>query len=168
MKTLLIAAILLFGCSVDKQAAKKTSWLLGHDKLSEVCARIYPNVDSISKGDTVTTYDTLYLDSNVYIRDTVIMDGQTIIKEKKCPPVQVITKTAFVHDTIYRSNTAEVERWKSEAHDKDKQIKEKDDIVLKQQVKIDKNDWWKTAALITWFAILLGIITRLFIYKKPI
>jgi len=159
---------IFFGCSVDKRAQKKTAWLIAHDQLDDICARVYPNRDSITKGDSTVVFDTLYLNNDVYLRDTIVKDGDTIYREKKCPPNPVITKQVFIHDTLYRTNTADVDRLKGEILDREKQLKAKDDIVIKQQQKIDKNDWWKTACLITWFAMVLGIIARLFIIKRPI
>lgn len=42
------------GCSIEKQAQKKTAWLMAHDKLDDVCARIYPPIESITvRRDTV-------------------------------------------------------------------------------------------------------------------
>jgi hypothetical protein len=159
----------LCGCSQQKQAAKKTSWLLAHDLMDDECARLFPTKDSIIKGDTITNLDTLYLENDVYIRDTVVNEtGETIFIEKRCPPHQTITKRIFVVDTVFKTNTAEVEKWRSIVSGKDRQIKEKDDIVINQQKKIDNNDWWKVACLITWFSIVLGVVFRIFIYKKPI
>jgi hypothetical protein len=157
----------LLGCSVDKMAQKKTAWLIAHDRLDDICARVYPNRDSVTVKDSVS-FDTSYVSNDVYLRDTIYRDGDTIYREKKCPPAQVITKYVNHDSTIYRTNTADVDRLKGELLDKDKQLKAKDDIVIKQQQKIDKEDWWKTACLITWFAMVLVIVARLFIIKRPI
>jgi hypothetical protein len=164
----IIFALGLWSCSQQKQAAKKVNWLLSRDLMDDECARLYPNVDSISKGDTVTNFDTLYVENEVYIRDTVTKDGKIVYIEKKCPPHQTITVTKFLHDTVYRTNTAEVNRLISILTAKDKQLKEKDDQIIKLQKNLHKDDWWKIACLITWFAIVLGGVFRFFVIKKPI
>jgi hypothetical protein len=167
----IIIAFVLFGCSVDKKAKKKVSWLLAHDKMDDACSRLYPNIDSISKGDTTVVYDTLYKDGpEIYLKDAIYQRGDTIIKviTKQCPKVPVVTKT--VHDSvfIYRTNTAEVERWKGEVITKDGQIKAKDDIIIKQQQKIDSMDKWRLWCIITWSLIVLGFVVRVFVIKRPI
>jgi hypothetical protein len=161
-----LVLFLLFSCSTEKKAQRKVAWLLSKDLMDDNCSRLYPNHDSVINS---IHFDTLYVDGEpVILRDTVFQKGDTIIKviTKQCPPERIITK---YHDSIiYRTNTAEVERMKRELLYLQNQIKAKDDIIIKQQEKIDKNDWWKMAALITWFTILLGIVFRLFIYKRPI
>jgi hypothetical protein len=166
MKYLLII-LLLVSCSVEKQAQKKTAWLIAHDKLDDVCARIYPVKDSLVVRNSVS-FDTLYVENEVFIRDTVTREGRTVYIEKKCPPHQVITKVVNRDSIIYRTNTAEVERLKGEVLSKEKQIKEKDNTIIGKDKKIDKNDWWKWACLITWFAIVLGGVFRFFVIKRPI
>jgi hypothetical protein len=167
---ILIVASGLLGCSVDKKAQRKEAWLISKDKLDDICARVYPNHDSTIVKDSVR-FDTLYKDGpEVILHDTVYSVGDTIVKviTKQCPPVQVITKT--VHDSvfIYRTNTAEVERLKGEVLAKEAQIKAKDDIVIKQQTKIDKNTWWEIACIITWSLFVLGFVVRFFVVKRPI
>jgi hypothetical protein len=165
----IIFALGLCSCSQQKQAAKKVNWLLARDLMDDECARLYPNVDSIVKGDTVTNFDTLYVENEVYIRDTVTKDGKIVYIEKKCPPHQTVTKTVFVKpDTIFRDNGKEKARLTSIIQQKDRQIKDKDDQVTKMQKNLDKDDWWKIACLITWFAIVLGGVFRFFVIKKPI
>jgi hypothetical protein len=164
----IIFALGLWSCSQQKQAAKKVNWLLARDMMATECARLYPNVDSIAKGDTVTNFDTLYVENEVYIRDTVTKDGKIVYIEMKCRQHQTVTVTKFLHDTVYRTNTAEVNRLISIIQDKDRQIQQKEDSIINQQKKIDKNDWWKWACLITWFVIVLGGVFRFFVLKKPI
>lgn len=158
--------LLLTGCSTERKAQHKVAWLISKDKLDDVCARVYPNRDSTVYRDSIS-FDTLIVENEVIVKDTVIK-GDTLFVEKKCPPERVITKT--VHDSvfIYRTNTAEVDRLKGEVMDKDKQIKAKDDIVIKQQEKIDKMDKWRL-----WFFILAGVnilafVFRFFVIKKPL
>lgn len=156
----MILTLLLFSCSVEKRAQKKVAWLLSKDLMDDNCARLYPNRDSLIVRDSVST-DTLILDSTVYLRDTVLKDGQIIYREKKCPPVQVITKTIRHDSVIYRTNTAEVERLKGEVLEKEKVIKEKDQLIVQKDRKAEKNDWWKIACLITWGVMAAGIAFKI-------
>lgn len=158
--------LLLTACSTEKKAQKKTAWLIAHDKLDDVCSRVYPNRDSTIYRDSIS-FDTLYLQNDVTVRDTVVK-GDTLFVEKKCPPERVITET--VHDSvfIYRTNTADVDRLKGDLLAKDKQIGQKDYIIIKQQEKIDKNDRWRVAAILTWCVVFTGFVFRFFVIKRPI
>lgn len=159
--------LLLTACSVEKKTQRKVAYLIAHDKLDDVCSRVYPNHDSVVTKDSIS-FDTLFVESDPeLIRDT-IYKGDTVFISSKCPPVQIITKVIYRDSIIYRTNTAEVERLKGVILEKEKVIAQKDDIIIRQQVKIDKNDWWKTACILSWCAMLLGIVFRLFIYKRPI
>lgn len=169
MKYLLIISVLIISCSVEKRAEKKGAWLIAHDKLGGICNLMYPpRPDSVvNKTDTITKVDTLQGDQ-VTIRDTLKCKDSIIYREVKCPPTKIITNT--IHDSVirYQDNPNLRAAYEQQLREKDKQIASKDDIVAKQQVKIDKNDWWKTACLITWFVVVLAIGVRLFVYKRPI
>lgn len=165
----LIVAWVLFGCSVDKKAQKKVSWLLAHDKMDDACSRLYPNLDSTTHKDSVH-FDTLYLENDPIVKTDTLYRNDTVFitQTVKCPPDKVITIHKVDTVTVYRTNTAEVERWKGEVLTKEGQIKAKDDIIIKQQQKIDKEDKWKV-----WFIILaslnvLAFVVRFFVIKRPI
>jgi hypothetical protein len=166
----ILSILLLASCNVEKKAQKKVGWLLAHDLMDDNCARLYPNRDSSFVRDTVIRRDTI-TGQPFIIRDTVPCPGgkETILyRYHECPPVRTIIEYHTRDSIIYRTNTAEVERMKGEVLGKEKQLREKDDLIIKKDAKIDKNDWWKWACLITWMVMLLSIIFRLFIYKKPI
>jgi len=168
MRTLiLILLVLLAGCSVEKRAQKKVAWLLAKDVMDDACARLYPVRDSVVVRDSLH-FDTLYVENETYIRDTVVREGQTVYIEKKCPPHQVITKTVTRDSFIYRTNTADVERLKGEVLAVQKQLVEKDGIIINQQKNLDKDNWWKVACIVTWCGVLLGFVFRFFVVKKPI
>lgn len=164
-----VILLLLTGCSVEKKSQRKAAYLIAHDKLDDICARVYPIHDSVITKDS-THFDTLYVENNPIIKtDTVYKNDTVFITQTvKCPPEKVITKT--VHDSvfIYRTNTAEVERIKGELLDKDKQIKAKDDIVIKQQQKIDALDKWKIYFIILCSLNVLAFVVRFFVVKRPI
>lgn len=180
----------LSACNVDRQAAKKVSWLLGHDKLAENCARIYPVRDSAAITDTIYIpseqpdltgkIDSILIGIGTISPDTIIYNDETVKKilqenirlraainelkalYKPCPPQTI------VEHTVYRENTAEVERLKSLLAAKDKVIQGKDELIAKKDLSIDKNRRWMIACFITWLVILLFWTFRLFIYKRPI
>jgi hypothetical protein len=170
MKNYVIIILLIFSsCSVEQRSKKAVNYLLTHDKLAAVCARVYPIHDSVTVKDS-THFDTLYVENNPIIKtDTVYKNDTVFITQSvKCPPEKVITKT--VHDSVltYRTNTAEVERLKGELLDKDKVIKAKDDVVLKQQVKIEALDKWKIYFIILCSLNVLAFVVRFFVIKRPI
>lgn len=161
--------LILTCCSTEKKAQKKTAWLIAHDKLDDVCARVYPIRDSVITKDSIH-FDTLIVETAPEIKtDTVYKNDTVFITQSvKCPPAKVITKT--VHDSVfvYRTNTAEIDRVKGQVLAKEGQIKQKDDIIIKQQQNIDKDNWWKVAAIITWCLVFTGFVFRFFVIKKPI
>jgi hypothetical protein len=158
---------LLPGCSVEHKAHTKASWLIAHDKLGEFCNLLYPpKPDSIVTRDT-TLYDTIPGES-VIIHDSVRCKDSIIYRDVKCPPAQVIIKTLLKDTTIYRENPNQRAAYESQLRGKDNQIKAKDDIIINQQVTIDKEDKWKV-----WFIILaslnvLSFVFRFFVIKRPI
>lgn len=157
---LLCFVAMLFSCNVEKQAQKKVSWLLAHDLMDDNCARLYPIRDSIVVRDS-TSFDTLYVDSDVFIRDTIEREGKIVYIEKKCPPHQVITNTIRRDSIIYQSNTAEEERLKGEVLKKEKIIQAKDETIVAKDKKIDKNNWWKIACVITWCLIVVYVVLKI-------
>jgi hypothetical protein len=157
----------LAGCNGEKKAQRKASYLIAHDKLGEFCNLLYPpKPDSIVVRDT-TLFDTIP-GPQVTLYDTIHCKDSVIYRQIKCPPAQVIVKHERHDSTIYRDNPNQRAAYEQQLREKNKQIKAKDDIVKKQQVKIDKNDWWKVAALVTWFTIVLGFVIRFFVIKRPI
>lgn len=150
-----LIGIILASCSVERQAQRKTAWLIAHDKLDDVCARIYPPKDSLVVRDSVS-FDTLYVENEVIYYDTVYRDGQMVVISKPCPPHQVITQTIRKDSLIYRTNTAEVDRMKGEVLEVQRQLKDKDSIIIKQQQNLDKDNWWKVACIITWALVGMG------------
>jgi hypothetical protein len=158
---------LLPGCSVEHKAHTKASWLIAHDKLGEFCNLLYPpKPDSIVTRDT-TLYDTIPGES-VIIHDSVRCKDSIIYRDVKCPSAQVIIKTLLKDTTIYRDNPNQRAAYEAQLRGKDDQIKAKDDIIIKQQQKIDKNDWWRIACIITWSLMVLGFVVRVFVIKRPI
>lgn len=168
---ILLCAALLASCSAERQAQKKVAWLVSHDMMDDACARLYPVQDSIVVRDSVS-YDTVLQETDVYIRDTQFVEREgrveVIYREKKCPPHQVVTKTAIQERFIYRTNTAEEERLKGQILTRENTIKQKDALIVAKDKKIDQREWWKMACLITWAVIGLGVVFRLFILKRPI
>lgn len=102
--TLLLALTLcvLNSCTTQRKAEK---FYKKHPvELAKACAEKYPVRDTIIKGDTVTTYDTLWgLETHV---DTLISEPvvMTKIVEKSVP--KLVTKVVAVRDTVVRENTA--------------------------------------------------------------
>lgn len=163
---LLFIVLLLCSCSEQKQTAKKVSWLLARDKMPGECARLYPNKDSIIVRDSLHI-DTLIQDGKV-IYDTVKCKDTIIYRQHSCPPAQVITKNIYHDSLIIRTDMKQVEALNSVIRAKDKQVSDKDDIIIKQQKKIDQNDKWRL-----WFFLLLGfnilaIVFRFFVIKRPL
>lgn len=160
--------ILFSSCSVERQAQRKTAWLIAHDKLDDVCARIYPVRDSLIIRDSIRT-DTVTAEPVIIIDSVQCNKTDSVVYVKvKCPPAKTITQVIRRDSIIYQRSTAEEDRLKGEIIRVQTQLAQKDQIIINQQQKIDKNDWWKTACLVTWGVVLLGFVFRFFVFKKPL
>ncbi len=70
------------------------------------CARVYPPKDSLIKGDTVTTYDTLWGEGHT---DTLYSFHRDTVRLIIYKPGQTIVQTVRVTDTLRVVNTAAVD-----------------------------------------------------------
>ena len=76
---------------------------------AEYCAITFPAKDSIIKGDSVLSFDTVYVGGET-VFDTVVTKGDTVrIVKTVTQPAKVVTKTVAIHDTIIRVDRAAVE-----------------------------------------------------------
>jgi hypothetical protein len=214
MKYLLLAIVIcLFSCSIEKRVSKKTNWLLAHDKLSVVCARIYPVKDSVGKFDTIYVpsnspdytklIDSLYEELNkpntskdfsedpshdttgniqifggfaaLFVSDSAKLAEQNklifrlrnqvkFLKEnyKPCDSNTVVTMPVFMTDD------AQVSALRSQLEKKDNVIQSKDQTIEGKDKKIEASDKWKWRFFVLAGSIILGIVFRIFIYKRPI
>jgi hypothetical protein len=164
----IIIAFVLFGCSVDKKAQKKASWLIAHDELGKFCNLLYP-----PKPDSIVVKDSVWRDTiqgqDVYVHDTIPCKDSIIYRHLKCPPCNPIIQHERHDSIVYRDkNPNERAAYEAQLRGKDGQIKAKDDIIIKQQVKIDSMDKWRLWCIITWSLIVLGFVVRVFVIKRPI
>lgn len=169
---IIIAAVLfLHGCSVEKKAQRKTAWLISRDKLDDICARVYPPRDSFSVKDSIL-FDTLYMDNNVIIRDTVKCKDTVIYLERRCPPSERIIIHHYHDSIIYRSNTAEEDRLKGEIITWQKGFEHAGEMILDLNNELKeqrgKRDWWMWAFLILAGVNVIGLVFRFFILKRPL
>jgi hypothetical protein len=146
------------GCSASKKAH---SYFNEHpEEFAKDCADAYPVKDSIIVRDS-TSYDTLYVDNEVVLRDTVTrtIEGKTQVfyREKKCPPHEVITKTVRKDSIIIRRDTAKETALKQD-FDAEK---------LRSEKYKDKFNWWRISCLITWLLAAIYIAARIFSNRLP-
>jgi hypothetical protein len=163
-----LSSLLLSGCSVDKKAQRKASWLIAHDELGKYCNLLYP-----PKPDSIVVKDSVWRDTipgqDVYVHDTIPCKDSIIYRDLKCPPCNPVIQHERHDSIVYRDkNPNERAAYEAQLRGKDSQIKAKDDIIIKQQQKIDKEDKWKV-----WFTILaslnvLAFVVRFFVIKRPI
>lgn len=69
------------------------------------CATTYPAKDSLIKGDSIVTYDTLWAAGEVHF-DTVYNRTRDTVFITRFLPGQVIRETIRATDTVYQENTA--------------------------------------------------------------
>lgn len=97
----MLAVVGCIGCSTEKKILKAKNVLEQLGALDSLCAEEFEVPDSIAKGDTIITTDTLW-----GVRSDTVVKNDTVritnYKEK------VVTNTRTIRDTIYRENTARV------------------------------------------------------------
>lgn len=164
MKNLSIIAvavgIILTLCSCNAER-KALDYAKSHpEKFAEFCADEFPVKDSVIVRDSIS-FDTLYSENEVYIRDTSYIEKEgrtiTIYKEKRCPPTKTITKTVRHDSLVIRRDTA-----------KETALQQERDAQVKRGDKLDrKYNWWMRACLITWLLVALYVLGRVFSARLP-
>jgi hypothetical protein len=163
-----LSSLLLSGCSVDKKAQRKASWLIAHDELGKYCNLLYP-----PKPDSIVVKDSVWRDTipgqDVYVHDTIPCKDSIIYRDLKCPPCNPVVQHERHDSIVYRDkNPNERAAYEAQLRAKDGQIKAKDDLISKQQAKIDSMDKWRLWCIITWSLMVLGFVVRFFVIKRPI
>lgn len=114
-----IITALLPGCYNERKATSQFSRAaVAYPEIpAEFCATTFPAKDSLIKGDSVTTTDTLYIEGEITTGTLLVNDTLRIITIRTLPG-KTITNTVHIRDTIIRENTAavrsaEIERGKA-------------------------------------------------------
>ena len=111
MKYSLILLVLLCGCYSEKKAHNQfAKAAVAYPKIpAEYCANTFPVKDTILPGETISTFDTLYIEGE-NTRDTVMFQDFDTVRVfiTKTLPAKIITNTIHIRDTIIRENTAKV------------------------------------------------------------
>lgn len=147
--TLVMLLIGLFSCMTPKKAV---DYLKKKNLLADTCSENYPVKDSLIKGDTITTTDTLWgIDVTT---DTLIKNDTVYIT--KVLPGKVIIKTKVVYDTIIRRDIAQETVLKEQ---RNKLAQEKADMTIERDRW--KEDYRKLKArvkgkiLIPWYILVI-------------
>jgi hypothetical protein len=158
----LMLVALLSGCYSQRKA--KSQFAKAATAYPEIpadyCARIYPSKDSLIKGDTVATFDTIYTGGETVFDTVRVGDTIRIIKTVQLPGTKIIERY-FVHDTLQVVNTAEIDLCRIEMH---KAINLATDYKKKYEKweAIAKKRFWIIAGM--GFVIALGLFG--FLRKK--
>lgn len=136
--------LIFIGC---QSVQKATDYLKKKDALAELCADTYPVRDSLIKGDSIITTDTLW--GLEFIHDSTMVETKDTIIRTITRPVTV-TKVIRVTDTIVKENTARVEALQvqnGKLYEQNMKLVEQRDKFKEQRNKIR-----------IWFWILVGAI----------
>jgi hypothetical protein len=112
---------------------------------AKYCADKFPVKEVYIKGDSILTFDTLYVGGDIVI-DTVETKDTVYITVTKTLPAKVITKTVRVTDTVVKENTAMV-------FELTNLVKTKDAQILK--ITEEKNEWAKKAKQRFWLILII-------------
>ena len=148
MTRYLFALVLLTGCYTLPKATRQhgkavaTFPAIGAD----YCARTYPPRDSVIKGDSIVTLDTLYIGGEIINDTTVLRDTIRITKVVQLPGREV-TRTVIRVDTVRLVNTAAVDLCRIQQGQAVAALE-------KEQARADK--YRKRAT--TWMLVALGLL----------
>jgi hypothetical protein len=112
---------LIVSCSPQRKIDKAIQTLKKADQLDDVCAAEYPVKTEYIKGDTVTRFDTLYVDGNIFI-DTVETKDTVYITRVIEKPSKTITITKIITDTLKQRDFAYENVLKDEIRKDEKEI----------------------------------------------
>lgn len=142
---ILLTCFILSSCYTRNRAQKSfaRATVTYPEIAADYCSRTYPPKDSLIKGDSVVTFDTLYMGGDIHF-DTVYSFRKDTVFITKIVPGKTIIQTIHVTDTVKVVNTAEVDLWKIQAN---KAI----DIATDKTKESDK---WKRIAKKRWWIIL--------------
>ena len=147
---ILIGALSALGCYNQRKATNQFSKaVVAYPKIgANYCGDAYPVRDSIIKGDSVFTTDTVtYFEQ---LSDTVmIQDFDTVrVYITKTLPAKIITNTIHIHDTLVQENTAKIAAC---------QIDNSRMTGLLVTVTADRDKWQgKAKTRWWWIALLIG------------
>lgn len=152
--TTFMAMALLIGlfasCNPQKKLAKAEATLSAAGVLPKICADRYPVKVEYIKGDSVLTFDTIYVGGIVYDTTTVETKDTVYKTITKTLPAKVVTKTVKVTDTLVKENTARVIALQAETAAKEAKI-----ISLQNEL----NSWRsKAKQRFNWLIVLLILV----------
>lgn len=157
MWTLFIGEVVFFSsCYTRKKATTQYGRAVATfpEIAADYCARTYPPKDSLIKGDTVTTTDTIYTGGNVSFDTTIVMDTKYITKTIQLPGTKIIERIT-VHDTIVRVSTAAVDLCA---------IERRNAIMLATDKTKESDKWRKIAKKRFWIILGMGAVMSLGIF----
>ena len=144
----LFLLVLLSGCyGLKKATVQHGKAVATYPELgADYCARIYPSKDSIIKGDSIITFDTLWQDGEIHF-DTIYSRLRDTVFITQFTPGKTVFQTIWAVDTIFQTNTAaldlcSIERGKA--------------ITLLEAKTAESDKWKKIAKKRFWIILAMG------------
>lgn len=157
----LIVAVLLSSCYGERKARSQFGKAAAAYPLvaAEYCGITFPPKDSLIKGDSIVTFDTLFVGGSVRF-DTLTLRGlsDTIRITKIIElPGKVITQRIFIHDTLQVVNTAALKACEIALHQS---------VVNEGIERTSAAAWRKKAKQRFWILLGIGIVGIALIANK--
>lgn len=147
--------------SIDKAKKQHAKAVTAYPIIeAESCSEKYPCKDSIIKGDSVLTFDTLYVGGeNMF--DTIVVNDTIRITKVVKQPKEIITKTVRINDTIRVLDQAKLDLCNKQ---RDQAINNETAVrAERDKFKASRNKWRKQAIGL-YIVLALGLFA--FIYRK--
>lgn len=167
------SALYLSGCNpYKKQVERFHSFAYLHpEELAKDCAKLFPSKDSVSTGSETTSEDTESAFSEGEWQTLQPLAGDTIRIIKHDTLRITVTRTKTIRDTIFRTNTAQIDSLRNYGRSQELQV------AKAQQLQVttaqDRDDAKKTARtrLYILIAIAVGALGfagfKLYSFFKP-
>lgn len=162
--TLIAMCLLLSGCATLKkrELRARTFYVEYPDKLAELSNTLFPSRDVFKPGTkTIMPADTVYVAGDTVVVTVDCPDGTKVpVRYVKGDTVKVYIPI-LQRDTIEKSNTVEVERWKNEERKESEARIRAESKLAVSDARVKELEWWRIGLF-----VLLGAIGAVFIWSR--
>lgn len=148
MRRLFAVAMVLFGmvllqsCStLEKRISKAKSIAYQNPKdFADLCATLFPVKEQIIKGKDSIITDTVREEKIVKV--PVVVKGDTVIVEARCPKSSTVTRTVTRVDTIVKENTAKLTAVQIELSKMNNELVKETSLREEAENTSKSKNWW--------------------------
>lgn len=144
---LLLISGLLQSCKVTEQKKIDKARIVALDhpeSFADICSKLFPVNEKLIKGKDSLRIDTLIEEKIVKV--PVVVKGDTIYVDAKCPKIKVVTNTIYRTDTLVQESTSKLKALQV-VYDKKAKDYEDEKLLLETAEKTARNRLWYCVGL---------------------